>query len=236
MERLDKIVSKAGAVSRSDARGLILRGLVAVDGEPVRDIGLKVDEAAAKITLDGKPLNFKEHIYIIMNKPKGVLSASEDKKAKTVIDLLPDELKRRNLFPVGRLDKNTTGLLLITDDGDFAHKLLSPSKKIPKEYIVTLDGEINSEVVDGFLRGVTLVDGTKLSSAKVEKLDAPFSVKVTITEGKYHQIKRMFGLFDLGVNDLKRISFAGLGLPKDLSEGEFRELSNEEMEIIKNKC
>ncbi len=234
MERLDKIVSKAGAVSRSDARGLILRGLVTVDGAVIRDIGFKVDEKDCKITLDGKPLNFKEYIYIIMNKPKGVLSASEDKKAETVIDLLPDEFKRRNLFPVGRLDKNTTGLLLITDDGDFAHKLLSPSKKVPKEYIATLDGEINGEVVDGFLRGVTLKDGTKLSSAKVEKLSNPFEAKVTITEGKYHQIKRMFGLYDLGVNELKRISFAGLFLPKDLREGEFRELSNQEMQTIKN--
>lgn len=232
MERLDKTVSKAAAVSRSDARGLILRGLVTVDGSPVRDIGFKVDPASQFIELEGKPLTYKKHCYIIMNKPKGVLSASEDSRAKTVIDLLPDKLRRRKLFPVGRLDKDTTGLLLITDDGDFAHRLLSPNKKVPKEYIATLDGYVDEKVVKGFRAGVTLADGTSLAPAELKPLEMPNVALVRITEGKYHQIKRMFGVFDLGVNELKRVSFAGMILPAELKEGDFRELTEEELSLL----
>ena len=232
MERLDKIVSKAGAVSRSDARGYILRGFVTVDGNVVRDISFKVDPNSQEISLNSKSLTYKKYCYIIMNKPKGVLSASEDKRAKTVIDILSPELKRRNLFPVGRLDKDTTGLLIITDDGDFAHNLLSPTKKVPKEYLATLDGEIEQRVVDGFTSGLTLKDGTKLSSAVLKKTEKPNVALVQIVEGKYHQIKRMFGLFDLGVNQLKRISFGGLHLPEDLEEGQYREVKEQELKIL----
>lgn len=232
MERLDKIVSKAGAVSRSDARGYILRGLVTVDGNVVRDISLKADPKLQEITLNSKSLTYKKYCYIIMNKPKGVLSASDDKRAKTVIDILSPDLKRRNLFPVGRLDKDTTGLLIITDDGDFAHNLLSPSKKVPKEYLATLDGEIEQSVIDGFAAGLTLKDGTKLSSAVLKKTQNSNVALVKIIEGKYHQIKRMFGLFDLGVNELKRTSFGGLTLPDDLEEGQYREVKEEEMKIL----
>lgn len=232
MERLDKIVSKAGAVSRSDARGYILRGLVTVGGNVVRDISLKVDPKLQEITLNSKSLTYKKYCYIIMNKPKGVLSASEDKRAKTVIDILSPDLKRRNLFPVGRLDKDTTGLLIITDDGDFAHNLLSPSKKVPKEYLVTLDGKIEQSIIDGFATGLTLKDGTKLSPAVLKKTEKSNVALVKIVEGKYHQIKRMFGLFDLGVNELKRTSFGGLTLPNDLEEGQYREVKEEEMKIL----
>ena len=234
MERLDKTVSKAAAVSRSDARGFILRGLVTVDGEPVKDIGFKVDPENQLIELKGNPITYKKFCYIIMNKPKGVLSASEDSRAKTVVDLLPEQYSRRKLFPVGRLDKDTTGLLIITDDGDFAHMLLSPNRKVPKEYVATLDGDIDSRVVEGFKAGVTLADGTSLAPAQVSSLEKGHIALVKITEGKYHQIKRMFGIFDLGVNELKRVSFAGMTLPDDLKEGEFRELSEKELEFLKN--
>lgn len=232
MERLDKIVSKAGAVSRSDARGYILRGLVTVDGNVVRDISFKVEPNSQEISLNSKSLTYKKYCYVIMNKPKGVLSASEDKRAKTVIDILSSDLKRRNLFPVGRLDKDTTGMLIITDDGDFAHNLLSPSKKVPKEYLATLDGEIEQGIVDGFALGLTLKDGTKLSPAVLKKTENPNVGLVRIVEGKYHQIKRMFGLFDLGVNELKRTSFGGLSLPEDLEEGQYREVNEEEFKIL----
>lgn len=234
MERLDKIVSVGGSVSRSDARKLILRGKVAVNQKTIRDIAFKVDSIAHNITLNGEEISYKKFIYLIMNKPKGVLTATEDKNKQTVIDLIPSELRRRDLFPVGRLDKDTTGLLIITNDGDFAHKLLSPNKKIPKKYFVTLDGIIDKELVQKFKDGLTLVDGTKLSSAKLEITNEPNTAFVTITEGKYHQIKRMFGLFGLGVNNLERVSFAGLILPQDLKEGEVRELTVNEMECIKN--
>ena len=232
MERLDKTVAKAGALSRTEARGFILRGLVSVDGQAVRDIGFKVDPQKQSICLKGKLLSYKKYVYIVMNKPKGVISAGNDKAAKTVVDLLDDNLKKRKLFPVGRLDKNTTGLLIITDDGDFAHKLLSPSKKVPKEYIVTLDGDISENLVSEFAKGLTLADGTNLAPAELEILNPKNRAKVKIVEGKYHQIKRMFGLFNLGVDELQRVSFGGLKLPKDIEEGEFREADDFELEIL----
>ncbi len=234
MERLDKIVSIGAGASRSDARKLILRGKVQVNGGLVRDIAFKVDPNKDEICLSGEKIFYKKHIYLIMNKPKGVLTATEDKKKQTVIDLIPAELFRKDLFPVGRLDKDTTGMLIITNDGDFAHQLLSPNKKVPKKYLVQLDGEVKPELVEKFREGLTLADGTVLLSATLEILSDTTTAIVTITEGKYHQIKRMFGLFDLGVNELKRISFAGLNLPESLSEGEVRELTVNELECINN--
>ena len=234
MERLDKIISTGGGVSRSDARKLILRGKASVNGQTVRDIAFKVDPSGDEICLFGESVTYKKHLYLIMNKPKGVLTATEDKNKQTVIDLIPGALRRRDLFPVGRLDKDTTGLLIITNDGDFAHQLLSPNKKIPKQYFVTLDGEAGEDLIPEFKAGLTLADGTKLSSATLEICEESHTAFVTITEGKYHQIKRMFGLFNLGVNDLKRVSFAGLKLPQTLLEGEVRELTVNELECIKN--
>lgn len=234
MERLDKIISTGGGVSRSEARRLILKGMVTVDGQVIRDIAFKVAPENDSVTLNGQAVNYKKYIYLIMNKPAGVLTATEDKKQKTVIDLIPNELLRHDLFPVGRLDRNTTGLLLITNDGDFGHKLLSPNRKIPKQYFVVLDGEIEEELIKRFAEGLTLADGTKLSAAKLLINDDRKSALVTITEGKYHQIKRMFGLFGLGVNELKRVSFAGLNLPAELAEGHVRELTGEEFELINN--
>lgn len=234
MERLDKIISTGGGVSRSDARKLILRGKVQVNGSLVRDIAFKVEPNTDEITLKGEKISYKKHLYLVMNKPKGVLTATEDKNKQTVIDLIPPELSRKDLFPVGRLDKDTTGMLIITNDGDFAHKLLSPNKRVPKKYFVKLDGEVKPELVEKFKEGLTLVDGTVLLSAELEILSDTTTAIVTITEGKFHQIKRMFGLFSLGVNELKRISFAGLNLPKDLAEGEVRELTVNELECIKS--
>lgn len=232
MERLDKIVSKGYGVSRSDARRLILKGMVLVDGTVVRDIAFKTDPTTNKIMVDGQAINYKKHLYLIMNKPEGLLSATEDKRQKTVLDIIPEPLFRKDLFPVGRLDKNTTGLLLITNDGDFAHTLLSPNKKIPKRYLVTLDGEVPDSLISEFSKGVTLKDGTKLSSAELIINQNKNIALVTITEGKYHQIKRMFGVFGLGVDALKRVSFAGVELPKDLNEGETRELTQAEIDCI----
>lgn len=232
MERLDKIISAGGGVSRSDARKLILKGKASVNGKMVKDIAFKVEPDTDEICLFGEPIAYKKHLYLIMNKPKGILTATEDKTRQTVIDLIPDELRRKDLFPVGRLDKDTTGLLIITNDGDFAHRLLSPNKKIPKKYFVTLDGEVKDALIPEFASGLTLADGTKLSSAGLEIGQDKHTAFVTITEGKYHQIKRMFGLFDLGVNELKRTSFAGITLPETLLEGEVRELTVNELRCI----
>lgn len=234
MERLDKIVAVGGGVSRSDARKLILKGAVLVNGKTVRDISNKVSPENDEVILNGNTIVYKKYLYLMMNKPKGVLTATEDKNKQTVIDLIPNELRRHGLFPVGRLDKDTTGLLIITNDGDFAHNLLSPNKKIPKKYFARLDGIIKQEIIEEFAKGVTLADGTRLSPANLEILDDPSTAFVTITEGKYHQIKRMFGLFNLGVNDLKRVSFAGLSLPQNLPEGGVYELSVNELKCIKN--
>lgn len=231
LQRLDKILSSAQNISRADARKLILRSKVTVNGVTVRDIGFKTDGDKEKIEYDGQAVKYKEHIYIIMNKPKGVLSASDDKTRETVVDLVPQELFRQGLFPVGRLDRDTTGLLIITDDGDFAHKVISPKKNINKCYLVTLDGKIEKTAIDLFAKGIVLADGTVCKPAILEILQENM-VKVTISEGKYHQIKRMFGTIGLGVEELSRVSIGKLCLPQNLDFGECRELLNDEIRQI----
>lgn len=230
-ERIDKIISSQVNISRSDARRDIKRCLVTVDGELVRDFSLQVDPESCEIIYNGQALSYKKYIYLVMNKPAGVLSASNDKSRKTVVDLVPQSLARQNLFPVGRLDRDTTGLLLITDDGVFAHKVISPKSKIPKTYIAGLDGNINDDMVKLFEEGVTLADGSLCSSA-ILKPNGDCSAAITITEGKYHQIKRMFGVVGLGVNSLCRISLGGLALPHDLRPGDCRELTKAEFKQI----
>ncbi|MBQ3817040.1 MAG: rRNA pseudouridine synthase, partial [Clostridia bacterium] len=200
-ERLDKIISSQLSVSRTEAKSIIRRGQVVVNGIKQRDPSLSVIPENDEIFALGDRVEYKKYVYILMNKPSGLLSASNDKKAKTVVDIIDCKLKRPGLFPVGRLDKTTTGLLIITDDGDFAHKVLSPKNKIPKTYIAELDGDVTDEIIEQFAKGVTLADKTLCRPAVCERLEDK-KVRVTITEGKYHQIKRMFGVFNLGVNSL----------------------------------
>ncbi len=230
-QRLDKIISSQFNMSRSIARKVIRYGRVTVNGEVVHDPALSVDPKVQPIEFRGQALNFKEHIYILLNKPKGVLSASEDKTRKTVIDLIPENLRRNGLFPVGRLDRDTTGLLIITDDGDFAHKVLSPKKNIIKTYKAVLDGEITEEIIKTFSNGVTLADGSKCRPAELKSIEKN-TVLIKISEGKYHQIKRMFGTVGLGVNELERRAFGNLVLPENLDFGACRELSKAELEQI----
>ena len=231
LQRLDKIISSQSGVSRSIARNDIRRGKVKVDGRCVRDFGAQYNPETSVIEYNGQALNYKKYIYIMMNKPKGVLSASEDKKRETVVDLVPDNLKRSGLFPVGRLDRDTTGLLIITDDGDFAHRVISPKKNIFKTYIVTLDGEITDRTVEAFEKGVTLADGTPCRPAKLKLIDKN-KAEVKISEGKYHQIKRMFGTQGLGVEELERISIGDLALDSEILQGECRELTDGELNSI----
>lgn len=231
MQRLDKIISSQFNISRSNARRDIRIGLVTVDGATVKDFGFLTDPDTAEITYKGQPLSYKKFIYILMNKPKGVLSASNDKRRETVVDLVPPELSRSGLFPVGRLDRDTTGLLLITDDGDFAHKVISPKSGIPKTYRVTLDGVIPNDAAEKFRAGITLADGEVCKPAELELLSENTAL-LTITEGKYHQIKRMFGRLNLGVNELERISIGGLVLPENLPCGECREMTKNEISDI----
>lgn len=234
MKRLDKIISSQFGISRSITKAIIHRGKVKVDGTVVRDPSLQVDVDRVKIEYKGQVLDYKEHIYIIMNKPKGVLSASEDKKRSTVVDLVPKELSRQGLFPVGRLDRDTTGLLIITDDGDFAHNVISPKKNITKTYKVTLDGSITDEMIKQFEKGVILADGTRCRPAILKSVDKNVA-EIKISEGKYHQIKRMFGVVGLGVNELERIALGSLLLPENLGYGELRELTEgEKFQIFDN--
>ena len=231
MQRLDKIISSQFNISRSIARTEIRRGKVTVNGEVVRDPSLQFSPEVQEISYRGQTINYKKFIYIMMNKPKGVLSASSDKSRETVVDLLPDSLKRNNLFPVGRLDKDTTGLLIITDDGDFAHKVLSPKKNVYKTYIAHLDGDVTDEMTEIFKNGVTLADGQICKSAELKRISKNVA-QIKIPEGKYHQIKRMFGTVGLGVNELHRKSVGALVLPQDLTFGESRELNMNEVESI----
>ncbi len=230
-QRLDKIISSQFNISRSEARASVRRGQVCVDGSIIKDFGALIDPETQSVSFGNENMNYKKHIYVMLNKPKGVLSASSDKNRKTVVDLVPPELSRNGLFPVGRLDKETTGLIIITDDGDFAHKVISPKMEVNKTYIATLDGEVTKDMCDKFAAGIVLADGTKCRSAILEPLSKT-QAKITIYEGKYHQIKRMFGTVGLGVNELHRISVGGLVLPKDLECGKCVELDNNQIKLV----
>ncbi len=232
MERIDKVVAIGFGCSRKDSRGMILRGRVSVDGVICRDISLKVDPNLNVITVDGNDVSFKKKVYIMINKPKGVLSASNDKSRETVVDLVKKDFPRDGLFPVGRLDKDTTGLLIITDDGEFGHKVISPKSGIEKEYIVTLDKPVTDEDIAVLEKGVTLADGTVCRPAVVKLYKDRKVVSTTITEGKYHEIKRMFGVVGIGVNELSRIRIGKLVLDVQLDQGQYREISDEELALV----
>lgn len=236
-QRLDKFISNQLIVSRSVVRTSVQRGKATVNGVVVRDAGALIDAENDQICYEGNAVGYKEYVYILMNKPKGVLSASSDKSRQTVIDLVPEHLKRQDIAPVGRLDKDTTGLLLITDDGVFGHNCISPKKDISKTYIVTLDGDVTDDMIEKFKQGVTLVDGTACKPAILEKTGQN-QARITITEGKYHQVKRMFGTVGLGVNELHRASIGGLVLPDTLGSGECIEMTKTELEycIFNKKC
>ena len=229
--RLDKYISDAMGVSRQDAKKLLSKGAVAIDGKVVKKGDAKVSDAN-RVLVNGKLLEYKQFVYIMLNKPKGVVSATDDKNDTTVVDLVKADYPKRNLFPAGRLDKTSTGFVLLTDDGDFAHDILAPKKHVSKEYIVTLDGEINEEIIGSFNSGVTLADGTLLKSAVLEATSDPMVVKVVLKQGVYHQIKRMFGVFDIGVNELHRTHIGDVELDSTLAPGQYRELTAEELEKI----
>ena len=231
MQRLDKIISSQLNISRSIARNDIRVGKVFVDGQLVRDPSFQTDPEKALIKHCGQPVGYKEYVYILLNKPKGVLSASEDKKRETVVDLVPEPLRRPNIAPVGRLDKDTTGLLILTDDGDFAHRVISPKKNVVKTYKVWLDGEVTEEMCGKFAEGITLADGTKCRPAELKILEDKVA-EIKISEGKYHQIKRMFGTVGLGVNKLERTAIGNLTLDSNILQGESRELTDSELNSI----
>ncbi|MBO5929011.1 MAG: rRNA pseudouridine synthase [Clostridia bacterium] len=234
LQRLDKLIASQGTRSRRDTVKLIRSGRVTIDGAVCRDPSQKVESESQQITIEGKPLVYQRFVYLMMNKPSGVLCVSRDPKVSTVVDLLPEEWKRKGLFPAGRLDKDTVGLVLLTDDGELAHRLLSPKNKIYKKYLVRLDAPLTDEHCRRFEEGITLADGTPCHPAKLEILEngeQPLA-QVQITEGRYHQIKRMFGVLDRGVVWLKRVSIGELVLDPQLKEGESRPLTSQETELL----
>ena len=233
LKRIDRILSEQNNYSRKEIKKFVSKGLVLVNGLVVRKSDEKYDDDNISIKINGKDIRVSKHFYLLLNKPKGYVSTTVSDKDKTVIDLVPDKYKTRTLFPAGRLDKDTTGLMLITDDGVFAHNILSPKKHIKKIYEVVIDKEISVEMVNGFRDGVKLNDG-ECKSALLEKIDTNKCL-VTLTEGRYHQIKRMFGCYKAKVLELKRICMGELYLPSDLGVGEVREVSDEELLKIQSK-
>ena len=237
MERLDKIISNLGYGSRKEIKALVKKGLVKVDGEVVKDNGVLIDPEKSVININGEDLFYREYIYIMMNKPDGVISATYDNREETVIDLLEVEHQVFNPFPVGRLDKDTVGLLLLTNDGELNHRLISPKWHVDKVYYAKIDKAVDEKDVEAFKNGITLDDGYKCKEGKLEIINSSnegAEVMVTIQEGKYHQVKRMFEALGKTVVYLKRTEFGGLPLDQELEEGEYRELTEDELALLKS--
>lgn len=237
MERLDKIISNLGYGSRKEVKTFAKKGLIEVDGVVVKDNGMLVDPEKSIIKINGEEIFYRKYIYLMMNKPDGVISATHDNKDETVVDLLELDHQIFNPFPVGRLDKDTVGLLLLTNDGELNHRLISPKWHVDKVYYAKIDKEVTEDDIVKFKNGIVLDDGYKCLEAKLEILSSSeegSEIRVTIQEGKYHQVKRMFEAVGKTVMYLKRESFGGLDLDEDLEEGEYRELTEEELEVLKS--
>lgn len=251
--RIDKLLAHMGFGTRSEIKRAVKMGKVAVDGKIVKDSGLIVSPAEHKVTFDGETVVYRNVIYLMMNKPQGVISATEDGRERTVIDLLAPEDRLLSPFPVGRLDKDTVGLLLLTNDGVLAHELLSPRKHVDKMYEALVQGNVNEDDATAFQAGVTLDDGYVTLPAELQVLSrslprdsdgaiagggdqsAPVQslIRLTIREGKFHQVKRMFQAVGKKVLTLKRVSMGPLKLDEYLPEGHYRELTEEEVELLK---
>lgn len=246
--RLDRFLANMGCGTRKDVRRLLKEGLVTVDGEKVRDGSAHVDPASSVVEVDGEPVLYRENVYIMMNKPAGVISATEDLVRTTVVDLLPDEYRAMKVFPAGRLDMDSEGLLLLTNDGKLAHNLLAPKKHVPKTYHVMLDGPVTEGDAERFRQGIDLGDfvtapaelralarheaGTWPVGNPGPGLDGTALAEVVISEGKFHQVKRMFAAVGRKVLHLKRVAMGPLRLDESLGPGEFRELTQEELEVL----
>ncbi len=232
-ERLDKLISNTTGISRSEIKKLFRKGLVSLNGNTVSDGSVKTDALKDTVCVNNERIALKKYVYIMLNKPKGVISASEGGGDVTVVDILPNELRRNGLFPAGRLDKDTTGFVLITNDGDFAHRILSPKNHIEKTYIASLDKPIATGSADILRNGIALKDGTVFKPAVIEPFkDDPLKIKVIISEGKYHQIKRMFKAVGCEVRELERIKIGGLSLDSALGLGDARYITDDELKQI----
>ena len=235
MERLDKLLAGTGKWSRREVKALVRQGLVRVDGRLAASAEDKLDPAAAVITVAGETVALHRFTYVMLHKPAGVLTATEDRKQPTVLDLLPPELRRIGLAPVGRLDKDTEGLLLLTNDGELAHRLLSPKYHVDKRYLARVDGELSAADAEAFARGMTLGDGLECLPAGLEVLPDRVCI-VTLREGKFHQVKRMLAARGAPVLYLKRLSMGPLTLDDSLAAGAYRLLRAEEISALYRAC
>lgn len=235
MERLDKLLAGTGKWSRREVKALVRQGLVRVDGRLAASAEDKLDPATAIITVAGETISLCRFTYVMLHKPAGVLTATEDRKQPTVLDLLPPELRRIGLAPVGRLDKDTEGLLLLTNDGELAHRLLSPKYHVEKRYFARVDGELSAADAEAFARGMTLGDGLECLPAGLEVLPDRVCI-VTLREGKFHQVKRMLAARGAPVLYLKRLSMGPLTLDDSLAAGAYRLLRAEEISALYRVC
>ncbi|MDY0235160.1 MAG: pseudouridine synthase [Gudongella sp.] len=234
-ERLDKVLSNMGEGSRKDVQKIIKKGLVKIDGNIVKKPDFKFDPSVSEIIVGTKKIEYKKNIYLMLNKPKGMISSTDDPRDSVVLELLDDYHRNFKPFPVGRLDKDTEGLLLITNDGDLAHRLTSPKHEIGKTYYADVEGIVLEEHKDIFKNGILLDDGyfTKPAGLEIISSDSISRINLTIYEGKYHQVKRMFGALGMRVLNLKRIRMGPLFLDNKLSAGEYRDLDIVEIKMLK---
>ncbi|HWK23758.1 MAG TPA: pseudouridine synthase [Ureibacillus sp.] len=234
--RLDKLLANMGYGTRKEVKQLLKQKGVTVDGEVVKDSSMHVNPDSQEVSVFGERVQYTEFLYLMMNKPPGVISATEDNFDRTVIDLLDPLAQHFKPFPVGRLDKDTEGLLLITNDGQLAHNLLSPKKHVPKTYYAKIDGEVTQSDIEAFQRGVELDDGyvTKPGELIILSSGSKSEIELTIQEGKFHQVKRMFESVGKKVTYLKRLSMGSLRLDESLNLGDYRELTVEELNGLKN--
>lgn len=237
-QRLDKIVSNFGYGTRKEIKAMIKKGLIKVDGQVAQDGSTHVEPNTSVIEVKGEVLNYKEFVYIMLNKPQGVISATFDQRHKTVVELMPKELLHYNLFPVGRLDIDTEGLLIMTNDGELAHEVLSPKKHVKKKYYALIEGNVTESDREEFKKGVTLDDGYKTMPAILNIIRSGniSEIELSIVEGKFHQVKRMFEALGKKVKYLRRIEMGGVLLDESLKPGECRELTDEELTALKNSA
>ncbi|MGQ9556966.1 MAG: pseudouridine synthase [Desulfurispora sp.] len=234
--RLDKMLAHTGLGTRKEIKKLARAGEILVNGQVVRDTAQKIDPDRDEVVVCGEPVHYREHIYLMLHKPAGYISATEDRSLPTVLELLAEPYADRELFPVGRLDRDTEGLLLLTNDGKLAHELLSPKKHVPKTYLVRVDSPVTAGQWSALELGVVLDDGYRTRPARLEALPGdPCAVLLTITEGKYHQVKRMFAAVGQRVLYLKRLAMGGLWLDQALAPGQYRELTAAELALLQGE-
>lgn len=234
--RIDKFITECGLASRKEAALVAKRGGILVDGVPVRDVSKHIDPESAKVTYLGREITYRRFTYVMLNKPEGYVSATDDPHLPFVTELLPQELRRMELFPVGRLDKDTVGLMILTNNGVLAHTLLSPKRHVTKVYRFECADPLPADAESRFVDGVTLADGYECKSAVLVCDASRTAGEITLTEGKYHQIKRMIASLGSKVTALERISFAEIPLDTSLSRGEWRYLTDQEISSLENKA